>query len=69
MILTPESVDKYFQDRPYYWTDGTHFRSRLSRRQSKGWRYIGRFHNAKEARAQYELDKAQFPSLYKEAKQ
>lgn len=52
--LTIEVVDNYFQQRPYYWADGTHFRANLSGRQRKGWRYLGRFLDAKEARIYYE---------------
>lgn len=54
MTLTIEMVDAYFQQRPYYWTDGVHFRANLSGRARKGWKYLGRFLDAKEAKAYYE---------------
>ena len=52
--LTIEMVDNYFRQRPYYWTDGIHFRPNLSGRQCKGWKYLGRFLNAKEAKIYYQ---------------
>lgn len=55
MTLTIEMVDNYFRQRPYYWTDGIHFRANLSYRARKGWKYIGRFLDAKEAKAYYKL--------------
>ena len=65
MALTIEIVDNYFRQRPYYWTDGTHFRSNLSGRKRKGWQYIGRFLDAKEAKAYYERAKGICPNVFK----
>jgi hypothetical protein len=66
MALTIEKVDSYFQQRPYYWTDGIHFRANLSGRKRKGWRYLGRFLNSKEAKAYYERAKEVCPSAFPE---
>jgi len=61
--LTIEAVDDYFRQRPYYWTDGIHFRCNLSGRGRKGWRYLGRFLDAKEAKIYYERATAICPSI------
>ena len=53
MTLTIEMVDRYFAQRPWYWTDGTHFRANISGRSRKGWKSIGHFLDAKEAKAYY----------------
>ena len=55
MTLTTEMVDNYFRQRPYYWTDGVHFRANLSSRKRQGWKYIGRFLDCKEAKAYYKI--------------
>ncbi len=63
MELTIEAVDNYFRQRPYYWTDGVHFRCNLSHRKCKGWQYLGRFLDAKEAKAYYERAIIMCPSM------
>jgi len=63
MMLTIEMVDNYFQQRPYYYTDGIHFRANLSGRKRKGWRYLGRFLDAKEAKVYYERSIIICPSM------
>lgn len=55
MTLTIEMVDDYFNQRPWYWTDGNgHFRANISGRARKGWKSIGRFLDVKEAKIVYE---------------
>jgi len=61
--LTAEQVDNYFRQRPYYWTDGIHFRANLSGRRRKGWKYLGRFLDAKEAQVYYEKAISICPSI------
>ena len=46
-----EIVSAFFRDHPHYYTDGKRYHANPSHRKAKGLRYVGRFRNAKEARA------------------
>ncbi len=57
MTLTEESVENYFKQRPYYYTDdGTHFYANPSYRKMKSLHYVGRYIDAKEARLDWQRD-------------